>query len=313
MAHPTSIKISITSGTAVVDTTQLVTTVQWSGSLSEVARKLVFGVVTSPTDKMLPIVSIELGNMIIFETDKELFRGYVFSRSKSYSGDAIEIMAYDGLYYLSQSKTPYNISKLSPEQIAAKICRELGVPVGKLASTGTIFSKFFENESYYEIIKAAYASASASTGKTYKIQMESGKLEVIEVGITETTVAAIYDSTFSESIENMVTKVKLLDKNGKLVREFNSDALAKYGTIVTPYKTEKGKNPTTEAQALLNGPEYTASLVIPGNAACITGNRVIVKDTYTGVSGAFWAASDVHNWADGQYTTSLELTFKEAL
>lgn len=313
MAHPTSINISVTSGSSVIDITQLVTAAEWSGSLSEVARKLTFGIVTSPTDKMLPSVSINLGDMIMLESDTELFRGYVFTRSKSHSGDAIEVLAYDGLIYLSKSKAPYNISKLSPDQIATKICNELGVPIGQLASTGTSFSSFFENESYYEIIKAAYASASAITGKTYKIKMIAGKLSVIEVGITETMVAAIHDSTFSESIENLVTKVKLLNESGKQVREIASNDTARYGTIVAAYKSEKGKDPVTEARSLLTGPEYTASLVIPGDVQCVTGNRLIVNDVYTGISGAFWIASDTHNFSEGQYTTSMELAFKEAL
>ena len=130
------IKLEVVNGTENIDITQLIKKVEWSGSYQQACRKLLFSVLASPYDKSIPKVNIECGYMIrLFEDDKELFRGYIQSKSISYNSSTIEYMALDGGTYVHRNELVYNFKNLSAEEITSKVCNDLGVQTGNIAST----------------------------------------------------------------------------------------------------------------------------------------------------------------------------------
>ena len=297
------------------DITQLVSKATWSGSLTEAARKLELSIVASPTDKYLPKVAIECGDMLKMFDDSgnELFRGYVFLRDRSYSSNEISITAYDGLVYLLKSKGTYNVKKMTAEAMTAKLLNEFSIPAGALAKTGISQSRIFDGVSIYEIIMTLYSKAAKQNGKKYKAVMQAGSLSVIEFGAvySATVLNQITDSSYGESLENMVNRVKVYDDKQKYIKTIENAAnVKKYGLLQDTYNKEKDKDASTVAKSMLTSIEQTASVESLGDLSCTTGKAVKVSETYTGLTGIFWVNSDTHSFENAQHTMSLELSFK---
>ena len=85
------LKLSIKNSDGVFDITQLVTQISWSGDYQQCARTLSFSLLSSPTDKSIPVVKCDLGNAVTLTVDnKILFEGFVFERSKSTASSTIK-------------------------------------------------------------------------------------------------------------------------------------------------------------------------------------------------------------------------------
>lgn len=310
-------KLYCQSSNGRVDVTDLATSINWKGSKEAVARSLEVKIASSPTDGYLPKVSIELGNLLTFYDDKgtELFRGYVFFREKALNSNELVIRAYDGLIYLLKNKGVYNFKNQTPEQITSKVCGDFGIPVGNVEKTGIPINKVFVGDAIYDIIMTGYTEVKRRTGKKFMPRMSQGKLDVIEKGknlipLKLTVNTNITDSSYSENIENMVNVVKIVDSKGKVVGEVKDDELIKmFGTIQDVYKKEKDVNPNPVASGMLKGVEQTANLSALGDISCITGDAVMVEDTYTGLVGKFYIESDDHKFENGQHLMSLILSF----
>ena len=160
------IKLELISGSSNTDITQLVRSVTWSGSYQQACRKLEFSLLASPYDKDIPKVSIECGYMVrLLEEGKELFRGYIQSRSLSYNGNSIDCMALDGGTYVHRNELVYNFKSKTAEDIAKQVCSDLGVDAGDIVSTGIQMDKKFFGVTGYDIIMTAYTHASTKTNK----------------------------------------------------------------------------------------------------------------------------------------------------
>lgn len=294
--------------------TSLVASITWSGSDSEAARKVSLSVVSSATDLSLPQVNIRNGNMISLVLDKTVFEGFVFSRTKSYYGTEYEVIAYDGLIYLLKSKASYNINRMSPELFVAKICSDHKIQVGMLAHTGILINQIFDSKSLFEIIKEAYEIASLQNGIKYKILFIDNKLEVIPYGYKTIELGTVFDIEFSESIESMVNKIHVYDSMYNSIGEAgNNEHIRLYGTISDSYIIQDDINSNIAVKNLLQGPEVSVSISLPGDINCVTGNKVIIKDEYTGIEGAFYIASDSHTWTQSGHVMALTLSMTEVI
>lgn len=299
------------------DITEIVTSIRWGGDYKQAARKLEFGIAVHPHDAYLPKVTLKMGDMVALIDDKgkELFQGYVFFKEKSINGNEMTVTAYDGLIYLLKSKGTYNFKNMTPNAITSKVCGDFGIPVGNLAS-GSPLNRLFDAETIYNIIMTAYTIESNKSGKLYMPRMDKGKLNVIEKGSTITKFVldaktTIINSTYSESIENSINKVKMYDENGKYIGEVTLNGIP--GILQDIYKKEKGHDAQSRAKGMLRGVERTAEVEAIGDVECITGNAVVIKEPYTGLSGLFYIDNDEHTFANGQHTMSLGLSFKNIM
>jgi 3D (Asp-Asp-Asp) domain-containing protein len=314
------IKLELINGTENIDITQLVKNVTWSGSYQQACRKLEFSLLASPYDKSIPTVKIECGYMVrLLEEDNELFRGYIQSRNLSYSGNSVEYMALDGGTYVHRNELVYNFKNQTAESIASKVCSDLGISIGNLASTGISMDKKFFGVSGYDIIMTAYTYASTKTNKKYMCTMDKGQLNIIEKG--EITLelnfengSNILDSNFSEDISNMVNKVKVYNGDEQEVKVIsNSNDMESYGTFTKILKLEDGKDADAEAKKELKSIERKASITGFGDSSCKSGYGVKVKDAYTNLVGLFYIDEDVHTWENGIYKVDLTLAFENMM
>lgn len=314
------IKLVLANSKGSTNITELATNIVWSGEYTQAARTLDFNITVSPYDTNLPKISIDLGDMVIFYVDnKEVFRGYIFTKEKSYSGNISSFTAYDIAIYTLKNEGSYNFKNVTAEAVAKRVFNEFGIPVGNIAITNTAINKKFIAVDLYNIIMSCYTIASQNNGRKYMIQAIQGKLNLIQKGNIVLSIAFengrnLLDSTYSESMEKIVNKVMIVNKDGEKIKDISDKALLnKYGSFQKVITQADDKDETKKAQDMLNGVDSKIRISGLGDITCITGMGVKVYDSYTGLKGLFYIDSDKHTWSNGEYTVDLVLNFKNLM
>jgi hypothetical protein len=303
------------------DITSYVSSMSWGGSRTEVARKLELKIVNAPLDKNITPLTLELANPVyLYEDDgkTELFRGIITDREASSATGTVAYTAYDLLFYTLKSKATYNFSGKTAEAITQMVCSDFEIPVGNLASTGLNQKLIVQNVGLYEIIMQAYTQAYEKSGKMYRVTASKGKLNVEEMGkvvceIELTEDSNITASSYKETINNMVNRVRIYDGEGNQVGLVQNDADLKYGVFQQIYTKEEGKDPTTTAKSMFKGVEKTFNLQGINYNGAVTGSGAIIRDTSTGLNGLVWIDADTHSWSNGVATMNLTVTLKQIM
>lgn len=306
------------------DLTALVQRMTWSGSIQEAARKLEVELSVSATDSWARSPAVDLADMLMLFSDEgaELFRGYIFGKSKTLAGNALALNAYDGMIYLIKSELSRQFQEITAEQVADAVCAELGVLAGDMAYTGIPQSFPHLGKTGYEAIMTAYTTASRLNGKRYLPRMYMGKLNVVEKGtaVANRKLQAsvnMLDSAYGEDLEDMVNTVLLTDEKGNPIGAVSRpEWVSSYGLLQRVYQQEEGKDSATVANGLLQDVNRSASLQVLGGSDAydlIAGNAVQVRESYTGLNGLFFIDEDTHTFENGQHMISLELNFKNVM
>lgn len=306
------------------DITEVVEAVNWSGSVSQAARTAEITVVNAPDDKNIQKLKLNIGAgdvIKLYENDELIFYGEVQTTGKLSQTGTVTHSCVDLLSHLLRSNGVYNFSDTTAEGITKKVCNDFQIGTGTIAETkATIKKMIIDDAAIYDIIMMAYTKAARQTGKKYICRMDGSKLSVEEKGtVVKNFVLSegynITNTTYEETIENMVNVVKIYDDKGKQIGEVKKDDwIEKYGIYQQIYKKEKGVNETAAAKQLFVGIEKKVSLDgIDGDLKCVAGNGVIVYDDATGLNGLFWIDGDTHTWQDGIHTMQLDLNFKNIM
>ena len=142
----------------------------------------------------------------------------------------------DRLSHLLRSTAVYNFENTTAEDITRKVCADFEIEIGQIAaSKATIKKMIVDGSTIYDSIMQAYTKASRQTGELYICRMDGSKLSVETKGtVVQNFVLAegcnITNTTYQETIENMVNVVKIYDDTGKQIGEVkNDDWIQKYG------------------------------------------------------------------------------------
>lgn len=312
--------IIITTKSGTTKATKLIPSVSWSGDYQQAARSLNYSILSSPTDKDIPVIDCPLGAMSqLYENGELLFEGYIVSRTKNTDSSRIDISCFDRGFVLKRNKVFEKFTNQTPEAITAYMAGKYGFSTGKLASTGIALSRNFitGKDSIHDVIATAYTEASKTTGKKYHIGFRGANLFVTEKGKNERTIVIkgksnLIAASTSESIENTVCAVQIFDPDGKLLRTIeDAERLREFPRlqeiVIQSHKDDK----TADAKKILadNGVSQKITVDSLGNIANITGGSVVVQEPYTGLYGLFYIDGDTHEWKRGQYYNKLVLNY----
>lgn len=308
-------KVTLKNKAGTIDVTNMIGTIKWSGSTSEIARVLELEFLYPLHDYYIPKIHPHIGDTMYLydDTGEELFRGRVFYNERLSEQGTIQITCYDDAIRLSKSKGTYNFKNKTAEAITKTVCNDLGIGIGKLASTGIPQKILCSSMGMYEIIKSAYEGASKQNKKKYHITMKQGKLNVEEVGkeVLDYILKAdsnILESAYSENAEGVVNKVKIYDEDDQYLGVVQDDELiGLVGVFQEIYVKEEDKQAKTVASGMLQGITKEAKVTIKGNTSCLSGKAIKVEDSLTKLMGSFCIESDEHEWSNGQYKTGLYL------
>lgn len=316
---------SLYEGKYQTNITPLCKTVCISGDVSQCARKLDLDIAYSIYDKNMPHSQIGCSTKVwvIDDSQGEIFRGVVFDRELA-SDSHTKVTVYDYLIYFLKSKASFNFQNMTPEDITARVCQEVGVAPGNVAYTGIRINLIVQGETLYDIIMKAYTQASKINGKQYIPIMRGMLLDIVEKGgivanLTLDTKLNIQSSTYNDSIDNMINRVKIYDKDGNYIDTVSNNGWSDdCGILQDAYTKEDGKDPYTVANNMLHGLDNYFKVDITGDVRCKTGSAVNVKIPwfYLTANGAtMYIDADSHTWdlASGIFKSELTLNFSNKM
>ena len=308
-------KIYIDAG-EIVEVTDLVTQMTWSGNMTQAARRLEFSYVQSATDANIRKVRLDCGYTIsLKDGGNEIFRGNVYAFESDREKSLVKVTAFDNIYVANRSKLSRKIEETTAESVTRSVCKEAGIKIGNLAYTGVAVNFIAHGKTARQIIETAYEEAGKQTGKKYFIVMKSDYLNVIEKGVasgvTLDSSVNMTGSIYKKSIENLVNRADIADGEGNNTQTgaYDEDSVSKYSMIIDTLKTQKDKDMAAEAKAALSKPEREGTVTALGNVKAITGYSVTVKDA--NLNGRFIIKSDTHNFSGGSHIMKLTLEFAD--
>lgn len=306
------------------DITNYVGTITWSGSVEQAARSASVTVLNAPNDPNITALklTISAGDILaLYEDGVNIFLGEIQTAEKTGEIGTVTYNARDLLDHLLRTTHQDRFKGKTAERITALLCKKYDIPTGTIVKTKKQIKKLIiDGNSLYDIIMLAYTKASKSTGDKYMCYMKGSRLCVkkkgtVVSGYTLDERKNITTSSYEESIESMVTQVKIYNDKGKQVGVVkNAKQLERYGLYQEIYTKEKGVNAKKAARQLLNGIEKKVNVeVIDASIKCTAGEGITVYDAATKLNGLFWISSDTHTWEGNKHTMSLELSFKNIM
>jgi len=310
----------------VTNITNVIKSISCSGDKAQVARKLDITLAYSIWDQNQPRTQIAPGTKVwLLLNGKEIFRGIVWDREINSASEDLLFVAYDYLIYLTKSKVTFNFANITPEDATKKICAELGIDVGDLASTRVKTNRLIAQKTGYEAIMEMYAQASKVNGKQYIPVMDGIKLSVIEKGkvVADYILRSRLDgkgnnmigTSYRDTLDGMINKVKIYDDKNNYVSEVsNGGWISEYGLIQDNYTKEADKDSVTVANGMLSGVQRDVTIPALGNWDCRTGYAVKTEIDYISTlqNAVMSIDGDTHTWepGTGKYTMSLNLSFE---
>lgn len=310
------LKVHLKSGT-IVDCTEAVTKITWSGDIKSPSRTLDFDILQAVYDREIESLGITEGDTVsFFEKGKELFRGILIDVDKDSSDNEVKLTAKDIGFFL-KNKVAFNFNNVPTEKVASDVIKKLGYKAGSIVKTGQKYTKVVTNSTGYDVIMSAYTEASKSTNKKYMVTTTIDKFNVIEKGVKVLELEFneeenLLKTQYKISLDKMVTRVLVTDKNGNKVSEKIDKELEKLYKVVVNEIEQQTEGGNTNNKGITK-PEKSASLTGIGDTTCISGFGVNVKDSHTGLVGKFFIDSDKHTWTGGDYEIDMELNFENIM
>ncbi len=215
---------------------------------------------------------------------------------------------------------------------------EVTVDNAKIFTGRVFFRKRNTNDkTCTEVFQMLFEKTKADIQKDYTAILLADGINLVEKGTTieEYIARDTYDvisSSHSESIEEMVNRVKTVDAAGNVIRIDNEDALIKkYGIFQDIYKnqpepkekkaTKKKKATSTstpkkpkypvdnaaKAKAKIKGIKMESSISAIGNMQCIAGYSVVTEEEQ--LKGVFFIKSDNHTFENNTHIMELNLEY----
>lgn len=303
--------------------TDYVINASWSGETNTVSRKLDFSIAYSTKDKAFINVQINCGDNIKMQyiDDKKntynIFDGIVFNKNRNTSSITMEFNCFDKLIYLNKRKNTKKFDNITAIAAIKQVCNENNTDIGKYdISLNSVFINLIENEkTYAEMIMDILNTAATQTGKSYSYYCNDNKInivihdEVVEKFVLSDEVNII-STNHSESIEDMINTVIIMDKDGNETgRIVNSDDIKTYNIMSDIYKIDEKQDTQIAAKSKLKSIAYKSNLSAIGNIQCIAGYAVQIQEEQ--LKGLFAIISDRHTIQDNKYTMDLDLIYLE--
>lgn len=300
------------------DLAQLVQSITWSGSDTEAARALSLSLAV-PRDGSVELPQLVEGSALTFRVKGDpLFTGPLLSATTTSQSAVVDLSAMDNGRFLVGNEGWYQFNDTGPEQAAAAVCGDFGIPVAALAPGGATASRKFPGVSLDKIIKTMYALAADKSGKRFVLRFTgAGALEVVEKPSSATVeIQSTMSVTNTWDISKLQNSVAIYTDTGALVRRVQDQgSIDLNGRLEHVITQRKDEDAGPEAQAWLedHGLQQNLTVETLGDTRLISGNAVKLRDTGSGVSGLFWIETDTHTWKNKNYFTKVKLNFRNLM
>ncbi|MGE7271347.1 XkdQ/YqbQ family protein [Brevibacillus panacihumi] len=306
----------------------LVESVGWSGDVTQAARKLDIAFINT-VDGRTQARRIENGRELRFLLDgRELFRGGIFTHKIDDRG-FMTATAYDDNTYLTRNYDTRKFVNMTASAIVRRLCADFGIAVGTIAETGYVIPKLIlRNKSIWEMMTIALTYSRKQTGRRFFIFSREGRLHLSErkeavVRWVLENRRNITSASYSQSIEDMRTQVKVIGgdpEKAPVIATAKDDALIRrFGIMqhlenVDPDMTRSQvEQRAKQLLAELGTIDDDARIDALGNPDVVAGAAVYVRESMTGITGAYYVSVDDHTFANGKHTMSVSLSATDDL
>lgn len=304
-----------------MDITDFFRSVDWSGSYRQCGRKLQIELLNARYgDFERP--DVPSGSAVeLWEGEQLLFDGQALIHKQNTESSILTVTALDRGRFLSRNEGWYIFRGITPEAATRQICRDFGIEVGDLATTGVKLTRIFAGVPLYQIIATLYTMAGEQTGRRYTIGFVGVRLTIKakSEGLPTLVIAPganLMTQTTTVDASKVYTQAAIYSQDGKLIRTLDTpDTKAAYGVFQKVFTQQKGEDVSKEAQAFLEDNDLQQSITVDclGDVGLVTGEAVALVDAITGAVGRFWIESDSHTWKKHQYFTKLTLNFRNLM
>lgn len=303
------------------DMTHLVESFTWSGSEDEAARKVELTYAYNPKDLGFYNHQIELGDKVSITVDEhKIFEGRVFFRKRDTNAFTMSITAYDPMIYLAKSKVYLVFNQVKAIDAFRRISAEVEIPFTALPNLGTVVNFVADGKSCTEVMKMLYDNIKADTKKEYMAVYLLDGIHLVEKGtLIDGFIASdsynVINSSHSESIEDIVNRVKTVNESGNVIStDSDAESIKRYGIFQDIYKQQpkpKGNavSNASMAKAKPKGVKNDSSISAIGNIQCISGYSINVEEEQ--LKGKFYIKSDTHKFQGNVHTMDLTLEYME--
>ncbi|MCX4265204.1 MAG: hypothetical protein OSJ64_00050, partial [Firmicutes bacterium] len=236
-----------------LDISQLVEQISWRGRKGSSSRTLNVMLIDDDGYKHARSdLDVEQGQQCIFNYNgEELFRGLIMRQTQS-NKKRLTFTAYDNGIYLANNKDTFVYENKTASEIFRDCCTRFGLPVGEVAECSYKIPELTKSKTTaFDAIADALSLDFDATGVRHYVSSSKGKLSlltrrenilqwVIEVGQN------LSGYSFSKSIENIKTRVKIVSKEGTALAEKANEAIEEKIGIFQ--EVEQSDESRTEAQ-----------------------------------------------------------------
>lgn len=321
------LSLIILKGEQGYDVTQLVEQVKWKGRKGSSSRTLAVTLIDDDGYKHARSgIDVEQGHQCIFSYDgTELFRGIIMAQTQSHQ-KKLQFTAYDNGIYLANNKDTFCYENKTASDVFRDCCTRFGLPMGEVAKCSYKIPELTKSKTTaFDAIADALSLDFDATGIRHYVASSKGKLSlltrrenilqwVIEVGQNITSYS------YSRSIEDIKTRVKMVSKEGTTVAEKSNAELEKKIGIFQEIDQPDESLTTAQVNDLIESimeekgtPERTLSVEAMGIAEVISGIGVYIIIPELEISRTFYVDEDTHTFEDNKHTMSLKLNYANDL
>lgn len=321
------ISLIVIKGEQGYDVTELVESVKWQGRKGSSARTLTAQLVDDDGYKHARAgIDVEQGQQCLFSYNgAELFRGIIMSQTQN-NKKKLTIKAYDNGIYLANNKDTFTYENKTASEIFRDCCTRFGLPTGEVAEcTYRIPELTKPKTTIFDTIADALSLDFDATGIRHYVSSDKGKISlltrrenimqwVIEVGQNLTAY------TYTKSIENVKTRVKMVSKEGTTLAEQSLAGLEeKIGVFQEIDKPDESLTPAQINDLIASileekgTPARTLNLDAIGIPEVISGIGVYIIIPELNLSRTFYVDSDTHTFKGNLHTMSLKLNYANDL
>jgi len=298
------------------DITRLSGNITFSSSVDTLGMALNFDLARNHKDSnFLLTEEVNAGSFISFLGEEELFFGIVIDSDLGKFKRSIKCL--DLSFYLNKNKLIKQFKNTGADAAIKNVCSSIGVEVGVIAPMATSITKIYKNNTVAEIILDILKQVTEETGKKYRMEVNSRKLDIKPEGYEK--VKARYDFqgnvTKSESIADMKNSIVVTSNNqddtNTLAEKRDESSIKRYGMLqeviqVEPKDISKVRNIASKKLEELNKILSKVSIEVFGSDNLRAGRTLEVVNEEFGLKGEYLIRSCRHSYQK-YHKTALEL------
>lgn len=321
------INLLLLSGGQACDVSPLVQQISWRGRKGSSARTLAVTLLDDDGYKHARSgLDVEQGQQCIFSyAGRELFRGIIMQQTQS-SKKQLSFTAYDNGIYLANNKDTFAYENKTASDIFRDCCTRFGLPMGEVSECSYKIPELTKSKTTaFDAIADALSLDFAATGIRHYVASDQGRLSlltrrenilqwVLEVGQN------IVSFSYSKSIEDLKTRVKLLAKEGTVLAEKSVPAVEEKIGVFQEIEQPEESLSKAQLQELVasmlaekSTPKRALSVEALGLVEVISGIGVYVIIPELGLARTFYVDSDTQTFKDNLHTMSLKLNYANDL